>query len=1522
MKKFLSWIYFVALVAFSTFSVSAGAINQGIGARPEILAQQATLRPSIDYRKAFIPQDVRRHGNLNSPFAVASHRVSKYVNEQMPMRVAAYNSGELPELRGNLRYSLSWTSEETAKPGFYKIPTSPEQEFELITQETKDFNYGGVVKDGVYYSTYIMPFMGGAYLVEILGIDVTTGDVLYRNQPFEDMIVDFRVIPVSQTYDPVTGQIYSICFTEDGSFHTLCTMEYTENGPVSDVIATFGDEYRWCAIACDAEGQLWGIVKTEYFSEDSSPEVTASFLVKVDKNTGEFQVIGETGKLPQNTSDATIDLATGRMFWAISALDWSGSLCEVNLSTGAATTIYTFPGEEEVSGLIVAPAPAEDKAPAAVSALTVNYPEGALTGTVDFTSPVTLFDGTNATGDLTYHVLVNGEEVATGESAYGAAEKVPYVFEYAGEYTVDVYVSNEVGNGPKSRVKAFIGKGIPTAPQNASLTWADGKMTITWDAVTSSSDGGYVNPAEVTYTVTRVSPTESVVVTDTKELSASESLVIQDSDDFALYSYEVVAKYDSQTSAPAMTNAIPLGSIKAPYTNNFDSEADIQGYTVIDSNNDGITWAFNTDAVYVSYNSSMAMDDWFITPGIYLEVGKAYTFSFKVKRQDISFPEIMEVFYGKANTVEAMTQTLLERTTIENTEYSKYEYTIIPDQDDVYFFGFHGCSDSYMYYLWLDDISISEGSSVLSPDVVDDLVAVSDPNGELKVTLNFKAPQKAIDGTAISEISKIEIYRDDSADVLSVFENPTPGQSLSYVDQHSTLGTYTYTVVAYNAAGKGKNANVSVFAGIDFPAQPQNVKIAETETPGEVSLSWDAVTTDRNGNPIAPSVVSYSVYEVDGEYAGALVASEITTTSYTFQAVTEGQVFAQYVVFAVTQSGEGEGTLSEMVPVGLPYTTLAESFTDGMLSYAWGMDNYGWGEWMLYSSGDGDIEAQDNDSGFAVMYGEYSGDFGDLYSGKITIGDMVSPTLSFYRFVMGADDSNLMDVFVREIGGEYVSIYSKTCNEISTERGWHKSTVSLDAYKGKTIQIMFRGTTEEYRYSFLDNIKIGSLVDYDLSISKIDAPEKATTGREYTVTVTVSNNGLLEATGAKVEVYANDALVATKDVETLAPDANASIVFTFDMAALSEESVKYYAVVTFEKDQNPVNNTSDVVSVEPVASKLPSVNTLTGKMDNGAATLSWDAPELTVAATVETFENAESWAHQYDGWTFVDVDGMPLGSFGEPQLPGITGGETLASFFVMDVADSQFSDKFAAHSGTKYLASMFMDTYSQIDDWAISPELSGDAQTISFYAKSYDESYPETMELYYSDGSLLPADFTLVKSVDKVAGSWTLYSFDVPAGAKHFAIRSCASDNYMLMIDDVTYMSSEANAVLLGYNVYRDGKKINSELVTTGSYVDNDVVDGDHVYQVTVLYDKGESVGSNKVPLSSDGIHDVTTGVSINAAEGLILVNGADGLAVAVCSVDGKVVYAGVGQDVMAISVEQGLYLVSVGETTAKLMVK
>ena len=191
-----------------------------------------------------------------------------------------------------------------------------------------------------------------------------------------------------------------------------------------------------------------------------------------------------------------------------------------------------------------------------------------------------------------------------------------------------------------------------------------------------------------------------------------------------------------------------------------------------------------------------------------------------------------------------------------------------------------------------------------------------------------------------------------------------------------------------------------------------------------------------------------------------------------------------------------------------------------------------------------------------------------------------------------------------------------------------------------------------------------------------------------------------------------------------------------------------------------------------------------------------------------------------------------------------------------------------AHSGSRMLVSFHCTdgttTSIKSDDWAISPELSGRAQTIRFYAKNGYSGYPESLQVLVSTTTKDVAAFTAVGetlSIDDY-NNWKEYMVKLPEGARYFALRCVSEGGIALFIDDVTYIAKGAetqSASLEGYNVYRDGELLNDELVSDPTYVDTTVEAGKtYNYQVTAVYEVGESVFSNVWTTTVTGISGIS----------------------------------------------------------------
>ncbi len=1508
---------------FSTLAMAAAALS--LTAAPQV-AQKAGAHPQLRTNELCMTVGQSETPSKTLALPLKSDQSKSLIRNKAQAPASLTNTklkfregATLPTMYGDVIYSKNW-SDQNAPKGIYILPSAAGQNFQLqaLTQGSTAFQMEDYV-----YTCAEQSFFGMLLGVSINIIDPTTWEVIGEKTTDKKQ---YRVVDTSP--DPTTGIIYAITYNSDASALQLATLAPSEATGYS-VTAINEMAGLWNSIAFAPDGQLYGIL---------APADTEASLHKIDKATGEATLVGPTGHTAKYLSSSEIDPKTGKMYWTV-CTDDAGYITEVNLATGAATGLFQFPGGEEVTGLFFPTPAAEDTAPAAVTNLVASFPEGSLTGTIEFVAPSTLFNGTEASGKLNYTIIANDQKL-TGTTVYGAEAIHSFTAPSAGIYTFTVYVSNAVGNGPKTRTKCFIGTGIPKAPvATASYNFDTKVMTVNWSTVTESADGGYIDPGGVSYTVSRIvnDGNPKVVAASISETSFTET--IQTPDTLTNYTYTVVAKYSGATSDVATTNPVTIGYSPLPFMQDFSSETSMQMMVVLDANEDNRTWTrFNVGtssapdfAARYYYHSKNTGNDWLFTPLFRMEAGKAYPISFLTWSKG-RYLESIEVKYGNSFSPEAMTNTLLEPTTIQidgKANAQPYTFYIMPTTTDKYSVGFHAISKPDQFYLFVDDIYIGEGIAVTAPDAPT-LTLVPDPEGENKMTINVKAPTLDFIGNPVQGLTKIEILREDS--VIKTFDNPTAGQLYTYIDELEHGGTISYSAVAYNADGKGKPVSDSQFVGTDKPAAPQNVTLAETSTPGEVTLSWDPVTKDHNGNTINPARVKYTIAE---QVTSGWVPKfeNLTETSMTFMALEDPNVqdFVTYAVFAKTDGGEN-GAVSDMIPVGSPYMGMIESFPNKSSSYILGMQLLSGTDATWKIMGDDFSPSVDNDNGTIVHGSKQKGGSSGLFTGKIDLTGMTNPGISLYTFNLIGDnpaqfDLNEYRIEAREVGAtEWTTLTQGVVNNLGPVNQWHKISCSLEAFANKVIQVRLVAVTRVYTYTIFDDIRITSQTAHDLAAVRITAPEKVKTGTSYNVQVEVKNDGQQPSAAATVDFFTNGQKVATKSIDVLESGKKATVEFTAEMSALATEPVQHYAVVNYPADLAPDNNTSATVTVNPNISTLPVPTELIATFENSAVALTWNEPSLEgdVAVTLtETFEEADSWAHELEGWTFVDVDQSPVGGIQNRVVPGIVPGTTLASFFVFDNSDeTQWNQTFAAQSGHKYLAALFRYDDGTTDDWAILPELDGSAQTITFYAKSYSSQYPEKIALYYSTTGTNISDFTELVAPATVPGEWTLYTADIPEGALYFAIRSCGSGSFMMMIDDVTFTkgSSSAHLALMGYNVYRNGNKINNEIVEEIEFIDESGTSND-TYQVTALYqNKGESAGSNTATPTPSGLDDAAKAINVSSAKGMIIVSGANAHNVSIANIEGKTIYSAAGNAQVAVA--PGVYIVKVDNRIFKIFVK
>lgn len=1503
MRKSLSLMLSAALTLGSVSSVTAAPLAKKAGGHASSSEAAATVLKSQakaqSANKGVKRAQARTFGAKSVKGLKCATPQTVSVNKRaLKSATAASSALKLPasstDLRGVMIWNDEWQTTNEYAYGMYNVPTSESSAFSLLGPLDMGYYHGYDDGEGTFYGFAYTSFWG---IFDIFSVDIVDTETWTTVGTLSD---DGSLFGLDTAVDPTTGKVYGCFQSTDGSI-LWSTVDYA-NLERNDIAVL---DVSLMNVGCTKDGQFYGVDENGIFC-------------KIDKATGELELISDTGIPMQYVCSGCVNDKNNTFLCAYSSDSQSG-LAEIDLETGEAILVKKFDNSEEITCMYIN-VTAEDKAPDAPQ-LAVTCENGSMDAAITLTMPETLYDGTPAAGQtFGYKVLADGEEVLAGSAAAGAEVKETVTLTNSGSISFIAVASNETGESPKAKVVCYVGTGTPAAPANVTAAWSAGEVALNWSAVTAAADGGYLDPAGVTYSVYDVDGAEVATgLTDTNlTLQLAEPVGV-----YAVYSYTVKANYAGKTSAAAKSNEFGLGGYDVPVELSFATDGIFGQHIVIDDNNDGRTWALSAGAARYTYNATSDADDWLISPAFNLEAGKVYEFSAEVSAQGTSSPEEIEVMMAATPEAAEMSTTVVAQTTVQGADHKELNGLLKADATGRYYLGFHALSPADMYYLFVYGYKIGAPIDGAAPAAVTDLKVTPDAHGALKAAISFKAPATTAAGDALTGDVKVQILRNGE---LVKEVSAAAGAAMSVEDAAvAQEGTYTYTLVPSNAAGTGISAKQSVFVGAKTPMAVTGILGSEND--GTVSLSWNAVTLDTDGEALLAENVSYNVYAgviVDDKLTvgDKLNDAPITESSFTtaITPLTE-QDFIYFYVESVNCGKAGKaagvgfvaGPAYEMPVV---YTGM-ESLNSYFLSYG------GDGGAGIGSSSMG-FPAQDGDDEyFAINVGSYLNNETFIETGKIAISGE-HPVLTFYLLPIADDDINLTQVYAVCEGDE--TLLAEITNNEYAAGEWNKIKLSLEDYLGKDVQIKINGVVKKYIYNLYDNIQIAEDVDYDLSASAA-APASVATDELFDFEVYVTNEGTKAAENFTVTLYRNGQEAETRNIATLAAGARLDFLFTQQLG-IHEASAEFKAVVNFADDQDLANNETKTLTVTRVQSKLPKVTGLTGEISDDGHSLTWDAIDLSnplPAYYTEDFESGESFAQEFEGWTFLDVDGNVVGGFDGLDIPGITAGVSTASFFVFDASGEQFNQSFAAVSGDKYLATLFDYRDGQINDWAISPALLGSAQTVSFKARSYSSNYPEALQVLYTteeDETDLDS-YEVSLDIPVVPGDWTEYSAQIPAGATHFALRSYGTGSFMLMVDDVTYETvTTVDAEHLGYNVYCDNAKVNDELLTEAAYTHLPGDAEDHTYHVSAVYAEGESELSEPLTLSQSGVSLVQAAKQtlVSTVDRSIVVTGAEGLNVTIAAVDGKVLYSGAGN--AKVAVVPAVYLVTVDGKTVKLLVK
>lgn len=441
-------------------------------------------------------------------------------------------------------------------------------------------------------------------------------------------------------------------------------------------------------------------------------------------------LVGDTGIKPTVNGSMAFDFKTGKLYWAAKNAD-SSSIYEVNLETAQPTKVMDVPDNKQMAGIYIPKPLAEDNAPAAATDLKYEFTGGNLTGKLTFTIPAETFNGDATTGPVNYSVTVGDAEPITGASEFGETVSVDITVASSGTYTSTVFLSNDAGDSPVAKVEGYIGYGVPVAPTNVALAYEDGKMNLSWDAVTEVVDNnGYLGT--VKYKVTRKVGDETTVVAEDLTTNSYQEEVAEPESGIETYIYTVEAANEEFSSTNNNSVRQIIGSISLPYKNEFSTREDFDTMTGINGEPSSSTWVYQTTNknVTLSWQSSYDKDDYLIAPPVKLEKDKKYTVSVTASSSNASFLEQIKLVWGLDPSAEGMDNVISEFNEVP-TVATVCSGSFTADANVIAYIGVHACSPKSYRNLTIDDFEIKEDTTVGVESVVSaeemkgDIVSVS-----------------------------------------------------------------------------------------------------------------------------------------------------------------------------------------------------------------------------------------------------------------------------------------------------------------------------------------------------------------------------------------------------------------------------------------------------------------------------------------------------------------------------------------------------------------------------------------------------------------------------------------------------------------------------------------------------------------------------------------------------------------------------------------------------------------------------
>lgn len=394
------------------------------------------------------------------------------------------------------------------------------------------------------------------------------------------------------------------------------------------------------------------------------------------------------------------------------------------------------------------------------------------------------------------------------------------------------------------------GEAPVVTPTPAAVTALEGAVdydaatvTLTWTNPTKDAEGNELTE-KVGAKIYKGEETEPIKTID--ELTGETTSVAVSPEPFEGDVTFTVKTFIGEKESEAATVSlnldkpvIPDTSKELPYTADMTDAETAKDFTVLDANNDNITWATVegiNGLTYDSDNATAAANDWVITPAIKFAENTNYAVVANFTRSGAFDNDVVEVYAGDEATAEKMTKKIGSVEIADNAAEAKLRY--ICADANAKFIGFHIATpngDNGQISLTSVSISAIESATPLAVENLDAQVNSDDKT----VTLTWANPTKDTEGYDIAQTVGVKVYENDV--LVKTLDDATEGKLVYSPENFS--GEATYKVVSFIGDKDGEAASKTV--NLD-DLNGELVLVRAFEFTKTAANYWTIINADKN----------------------------------------------------------------------------------------------------------------------------------------------------------------------------------------------------------------------------------------------------------------------------------------------------------------------------------------------------------------------------------------------------------------------------------------------------------------------------------------------------------------------------------------------------------------------------------------------------------------------------------------------------------------------------------------------------